>query len=179
MGAFREGDRIEARFRGREKYYPGGILTDRGDGTYDVRYDDGTTETHVREDLIRKGSGTVVVQGTFVESAAYRDALATREEYSEPIVATGSSTGAARRGIADAVHHRIEYWRGDGTTISVSLDDRVVDVFAIDAAKFAAVNEAAAKVHIWGGGCGRNREGRRRIGRGYGSCAARSLGLRT
>ena len=70
MGAFREGDRIEARFRGREKYYPGGILTDRGDGTYDVRYDDGATETRVREDLIRKGSGMVVVQGTFVESPA-------------------------------------------------------------------------------------------------------------
>ena len=72
MGAFREGDRIEARFRGREKYYPGQIRTDRGDGTYDVSYDDGTTEMRVREDLIRKGSGMVVVQGTFVESPAER-----------------------------------------------------------------------------------------------------------
>ena len=51
-GAFREGDRVEARFRGREKYYPGTIRTDRGDGTYDVSYDDGATETRVREDHI-------------------------------------------------------------------------------------------------------------------------------
>ena len=70
LGTFREGDRVEARFRGREKYYPGQIRTDRGDGTYDVSYDDGTTEMRVREDLIRKGSGMVVVQGTFVESPA-------------------------------------------------------------------------------------------------------------
>merc|ERR1719197_1910875 len=52
-GAFREGDRVEARFRGREKYYPGTIRTDRGNGTYDVSYDDGATETRVREDHIR------------------------------------------------------------------------------------------------------------------------------
>ena len=55
-GAFKEGDRVEARFRGREKYYPGKIRTDRGDGTYDVSYDDGATETRVREDLIRAAS---------------------------------------------------------------------------------------------------------------------------
>ena len=54
MGAFREGDRIEARFRGREKYYPGQIRTDRGDGTYFVNYDDGTSEARVFGDMIRK-----------------------------------------------------------------------------------------------------------------------------
>ncbi|KAH8065394.1 tudor domain-containing protein [Aureococcus anophagefferens] len=50
------GDRVAARFRGREKYYPGKIRTDRGDGTYDVSYDDGATETRVREDLVRAAS---------------------------------------------------------------------------------------------------------------------------
>ena len=31
-----EGDAIEARYRGRSKYYKGRIRRDRGDGTYDV-----------------------------------------------------------------------------------------------------------------------------------------------
>ena len=53
-GPLREGDRIEARFRRREKYYPGRIRTDRGDGTYFVNYDDGTSEARVRGDMIRK-----------------------------------------------------------------------------------------------------------------------------
>ena len=30
---FREGDKVEARYRGREKYYAGKISRDRGDGT--------------------------------------------------------------------------------------------------------------------------------------------------
>merc|ERR1719352_1286757 len=50
---FREGDKVEARYRGREKYYPGKISRDRGDGTYDIAYDDGERETRVEGRLIR------------------------------------------------------------------------------------------------------------------------------
>ena len=35
-GRMRVGDRIEARYRGRSRYYPGRIARDRGDGTFDV-----------------------------------------------------------------------------------------------------------------------------------------------
>mmetsp|Transcript_3963 Transcript_3963/g.11985 ORF Transcript_3963/g.11985 Transcript_3963/m.11985 type:complete len:596 (+) Transcript_3963:89-1876(+) len=35
-----EGDKVEARHLGKEKYYPGKILRDRGDGTFDIAYDD-------------------------------------------------------------------------------------------------------------------------------------------
>ena len=35
-GRLREGDKIEARYRGRSRYYPGRIARDRGDGSYDV-----------------------------------------------------------------------------------------------------------------------------------------------
>ena len=51
--SFREGDKIEARYRGREKYYPGKIDRDRRDGTYDIAYDDGERETRVEGRLIR------------------------------------------------------------------------------------------------------------------------------
>ena len=56
--SFREGDKIEARYRGREKYYPGKIDRDRRDGTYDIAYDDGERETRVEERLIRKKGGS-------------------------------------------------------------------------------------------------------------------------
>ena len=35
-GRLREGAKIEARYRGRSRYYPGRIARDRGDGTFDV-----------------------------------------------------------------------------------------------------------------------------------------------
>ena len=57
-GRLREGDKIEARYRGREKYYPGKIDRDRRDGTYDIAYDDGERETRVEERLIRKKGGS-------------------------------------------------------------------------------------------------------------------------
>ena len=48
-----EGDAVEVRYRGREKYYPGKIRRDRGEGKYDIAYDDGDKET-VEARLIRK-----------------------------------------------------------------------------------------------------------------------------
>ena len=35
---FREGDKIEADYRGRGKFYPGKIDRDRGDDTYDIAF---------------------------------------------------------------------------------------------------------------------------------------------
>ena len=49
-----KGDKVEARYRGREKYYPGKITRDRGDGTYDISYDNGERKTRVEERLIKK-----------------------------------------------------------------------------------------------------------------------------
>ena len=50
----REGDKIEADYRGRGKFYSGKISRDRGDDTYDIAYDDGERETRVSKRLIRK-----------------------------------------------------------------------------------------------------------------------------
>jgi hypothetical protein len=46
---------VEARFRGRARYYPGIISNhrNRSDDSYDIAYDDGETETHVARYLIR------------------------------------------------------------------------------------------------------------------------------
>ena len=48
-----EGDKVEANYRGRGKWYPGKITKDRRDGTYDISYDDGESEARVPEDMIR------------------------------------------------------------------------------------------------------------------------------
>ena len=42
---------------GRSKFYPGRIERDRGDGTYDVFYDDGEKETRVLEEYIKAEDG--------------------------------------------------------------------------------------------------------------------------
>ncbi len=47
------GDKVEANYRGRGKFYAGKIKRDREDGTYDIDYDDGESETKVKEELIR------------------------------------------------------------------------------------------------------------------------------
>ena len=54
----REGDKIEADYRGRGKFYKGKISRDRGDDTYDIDYDDGERETRVSKRLIRKQRGS-------------------------------------------------------------------------------------------------------------------------
>jgi hypothetical protein len=48
-----EGSKVEANYRGRGKWYAGKISKDRGDGTFDVAYDDGESETRVAPDYIR------------------------------------------------------------------------------------------------------------------------------
>src|SRR3546814_18519418 len=52
-GLLREGTKLEARYRGRGRYYPGVIARTRADGTYDIDYDDGEKDTGVRGVLVR------------------------------------------------------------------------------------------------------------------------------
>ena len=56
-GGFEEGDKVEAYYRGRSKLYSGRITRVRGDGTYDIDYDDGDQESRVQEELIRPKEG--------------------------------------------------------------------------------------------------------------------------
>ena len=48
-----EGSKVEGNYRGRGKWYPGKVTRDRGDGTYDILYNDGESETRVEKDMIR------------------------------------------------------------------------------------------------------------------------------
>jgi len=48
-----EGMKVEANYRGKGRYFPGRIKKDRGDGTFDIDYDDGEQESRVKEADIR------------------------------------------------------------------------------------------------------------------------------
>jgi hypothetical protein len=55
-GTLREGDRVEARFHGSSKHYPGIVLRDNRDGTYGVAFDDGDRERAVPNEHIVGGA---------------------------------------------------------------------------------------------------------------------------
>lgn len=55
---YQVGDDIEARYRGGRKWYPGTIRSVNGDGTCDLRYNDGDTERDIGTGLIRKRDST-------------------------------------------------------------------------------------------------------------------------
>merc|ERR1711998_396892 len=54
---FEEGDKIEARFGGRSRWFKGKIDKKNRDGTFDIRYEDGDKERRVKKDLIRRVGG--------------------------------------------------------------------------------------------------------------------------
>jgi len=56
-GGFREGDRVEARYGGKTRWYGAKVMREREDGTYDLLYDDGDKEMRVRAELIRSKDG--------------------------------------------------------------------------------------------------------------------------
>merc|ERR1711871_1230710 len=56
-GSLEEGDAVEARYKGKSRFYPGRISRVRRDGTYDIDYDDGEKEMRVAADLVRRKEG--------------------------------------------------------------------------------------------------------------------------
>ena len=105
LSRFEEGGRVEADYRGKGKYYPGKISRDRGDGTYDVDYDDGEKETSVEEKLIRPRS----ISPTKAAAAASR-------------IKEGDKVDADYRGKGKYYPGKISRDRGDGT-YDVDYDD--------------------------------------------------------
>ena len=55
---FERGEKVEARYGGKTKWYKGKIALARSDGTYDIVYEDGDRERSVKKNLIRKIGGS-------------------------------------------------------------------------------------------------------------------------
>ena len=58
LSGLSEGARVEARYRGKSKWYAGKVGRAHADGTYDVDYDDGEAERNVRAELVRPSLGS-------------------------------------------------------------------------------------------------------------------------
>ena len=99
-GAFREGDAVEADFRGRGRYYAGKITSVREDGSYDVLYDDGDAEACVAPESVRRRS---------------EEPEAARPETGEPAFSVGDAVDARYRGRAKTYPGAIEKVHEDAT----------------------------------------------------------------
>jgi hypothetical protein len=52
------------------RYYPGRILADNADGTYNIKYEDGSLENGVKKFLVRDREDTKISQSTTAKDAA-------------------------------------------------------------------------------------------------------------
>ena len=99
-----EGSKVEANYRGKGKWFPGKVKRDRGDGTFDIDYDDGESETRVDEALIRLKES--------VRSSAER----------KPRIEEGSKVEANYRGKGKWYSGKVKQIRSDGT-MDINYDD--------------------------------------------------------
>ncbi|POM77784.1 hypothetical protein PHPALM_4774 [Phytophthora palmivora] len=95
---FKEGDKVEAQYKGKSRFYPGVISRCRLNGTYDIDYDDGEKETGVAAELVRLMNGTATFQNA-VEKDRFSSKSATNGE---------SKTGSADLIQAYRVGTRVE-----------------------------------------------------------------------
>ena len=98
LSRLEEGAKVEANYRGRGKWYPGKIVRDRFDGTFDVDYEDGEKETRVDKDLIR-----------------LRDAGASSSSSSKARLEEGAKVEANYRGRGKFYPGKITRVRANGT----------------------------------------------------------------
>jgi len=56
--SLREGMQVEARYKGKTRYYPGVIKRENRDGTFDIDYDDVRNQTLVKDSLIGNCAST-------------------------------------------------------------------------------------------------------------------------
>ena len=83
VGELVVGGRIEARYKGREKWYPGKISRVRLNGTFDIDYDDGEKELGVARDLIRVIGSTSQSKSPQKDSrsTSFREGMKVRGRY--------------------------------------------------------------------------------------------------
>ncbi len=112
---FKEGDAVEAHYRGKSKLYPGKITRCRFDGSYDILYDDGERELGVARDLIKpKTKSTqfdMQVQG--IEKEGVGDNESRTEETMD--LKEGDAVEARYRGKSKLYPGKITRCRFDGS----------------------------------------------------------------
>lgn len=73
----RAGDKVEARYKGKLKYYPGTATRVNADGTYDIHYNDGDHEFAVQAAFVRPATPPTAASTTTVKASAEAPPIAT------------------------------------------------------------------------------------------------------
>ncbi|KAG5192664.1 hypothetical protein JKP88DRAFT_173091 [Tribonema minus] len=154
--ALREGDKVEARYKGRARFFPGKIRRVNRDGTYDVDYDDGEKELSVAADLIR----SLEVDGRRPDSGGARGG--------------GASAAALREGdkVEARYKGRARYYTGK---IRRANRDGTYDVDYDDGEKELSVAADFIRSLEGGGGGGRHADSLDDGGRGSAAAAAAAV----
>jgi len=109
---FGKGQRIEARFRGKQKYYSGRITRVHADGSYDIDYDDGDSERRVPTNLIRHSAS--------FRSQSEKDVLSDTSE--EVVFRPGEQIQARPKGTRSIMNGTVLRVHGNGT-LDIELED--------------------------------------------------------
>ena len=88
--AFEVGRRVESRYKGKSKYYPGKISKIGADGTYDVDYDDGEKENGVAFHLLAPHSE----RGAFKAGQAVHGGFGGKPRYFPGTIASDNGDGS-------------------------------------------------------------------------------------
>jgi hypothetical protein len=118
--SYREGDKVEARFKGKTRWFKGTIESVNRDGTYDVRYEDGDREREVIAEYIRSVDGETRNRGGRGDSP---------RPSSPSSIELGDRIEARFRGKSKWFKGKVEHVNRDGTFDIVYEDgDRERDV---------------------------------------------------
>eukprot|EP00968_Pinguiococcus_pyrenoidosus_P006899 scaffold456_cov252-Pinguiococcus_pyrenoidosus.AAC.1 len=110
---YEEGDKVEARYRGGSKWFPGKITRANRDGTYDIRYDDGDAEKGVEARMVRKAER---------DQQGARDSPRRRSHYGADAIEEGDAIEARYRGRDRWFRGRVTRKHRDGT-FDIRYDD--------------------------------------------------------
>ncbi|GMH80068.1 hypothetical protein TrLO_g3161, partial [Triparma laevis f. longispina] len=127
-----EGVKVEARYRGKAKYYSGKITRVRSNGTYDVAYDDGEKEFGVKREMIK------VLESSRSSRSRGRDDESGSDEIGE-----GDKVEARYRGKSKWYSGKVARVRSNGT-MDIHYDDGEKEL-GVDPSFVRAVKKSSSR----------------------------------
>ncbi|KDO21598.1 hypothetical protein SPRG_22324 [Saprolegnia parasitica CBS 223.65] len=121
---FRVGAKVEARYKGKAKYYPGTITRCHSDETFDIDYDDGEVERRVEKDLVRPVSASGSDNGAQLEVGTKKDLIRViPTKKTNKALKVGAKVEAKYKGKSKFYPGKITKVHGDGSSYDISYDD--------------------------------------------------------
>jgi hypothetical protein len=123
-GGFEAGTQVLARYKGKKKWYPGTVMKRNDDGSYEIMYDDGDTESGVSADFVKAAednpSKTSKRRGEQQEDAAPAPAPAAR---AAKVFGKGDKIEALYKGKKNWYSGVVDRYDAESETYDVTYDD--------------------------------------------------------